>query len=87
MSPDLRNATAYVVPLGGGDPETLLAGLGRAAAYLGRETARIAGLRFAPRLVFVADSSFDEARRITEALKAPQVARDLGAPDGDDDGR
>jgi ribosome-binding factor A len=80
MSPDLRQATAFVLPLGGGDSAALLKALKRAAPYLRGEVARLVELRVAPELRFVADSSFEIAGRISEALTRPEVQRDLPRP-------
>ena len=77
VSPDLRQATVFVVPLGGGNVEPLLAGLRRAAPFLRHEVARQVRLRVAPELTFAPDTSFDRAERIAEILKSPSVRRDL----------
>lgn len=69
VSPDLKNATAFVVPLGGEDTDQLVVGLNRAKAYIRREVARLVKLRHAPDLSFVRDTSFDEAGRIDALLK------------------
>lgn len=78
MSPDLRNASAYVKPLLGADEEAVLKALKQNTAFLQREVARRLGLKFAPKLRFRADESFDEAARIDKLLSEPRVARDLG---------
>lgn len=80
MSPDLRQATAFVLPLGGGDTPTILKALKRAAPYLRGEVARLVELRYAPELRFVADSSFETAGRISAALAQPEVRRDIAPP-------
>jgi ribosome-binding factor A len=80
MSADLRQATAFVLPLGGGDTETIIKALKRAAPYLRGEVARIVDLRYAPELRFIADRSFDAAGRISAALAQPEVQRDLAPP-------
>jgi len=77
MSPDLRHARVYVKPLLGGDEEQVLTALRRNTAYLQREVAQRLGLKFAPRLKFQPDESFDEAERIERLLSDPKVARDL----------
>jgi ribosome-binding factor A len=77
VSPDMRNATAYICPLGGDDVETVLAGLTRAAPHLNGQIASMVRLRNAPRLTFVADPTFDQAEQIDRVLRAPSVARDL----------
>ncbi|HEV2300980.1 MAG TPA: 30S ribosome-binding factor RbfA [Stellaceae bacterium] len=81
MSPDLRNATAYVMPLGGARSAEIIAGLRRSAAFLRGLAARRLGLRYAPALSFALDPSFDEAERVRALLARPEVARDLGPPD------
>jgi ribosome-binding factor A len=68
-SPDLRNATAFVAPLGGGDSDAVVAALSRATPFLRRQIARRVRLRYVPDLRFVADPTFDRASRI-EALLA-----------------
>jgi ribosome-binding factor A len=80
MSPDLRQARVFVKPLLGEDEEAVLTALRRNTAYLQREVAQRLGLKFAPRLKFEADESFDEAERIERLLSDPKVARDLGDP-------
>ena len=77
VSPDLRQASVYVVPLGGGDSAGLLAGLRRAAPFLRRALAREVQLRVVPELAFEADTSFDRADRIEQLLASPTVRRDL----------
>jgi ribosome-binding factor A len=78
-SPDLRHARVYIVPLGGGDPAPILAGLRRVKPFLRREMAGRLTMKFIPDLVFAADTTFDEAERIARLLHKPEVARDLGA--------
>ena len=78
MSPDLRHATVFVKPLLGQDEEAVLKALRQNTAYLQREVAQRLGLKFAPKLKFLADESFDEAHRIERLLNDPKVARDLG---------
>lgn len=88
VSPDLRNATAFVMPLGGSQIDQTLAALKRAAPFLRSQVARDLRLRYAPRLSFQADTSFDQAARINRLLRSDQVARDIAgdnhAEDGDD---
>lgn len=85
VSPDLKHATAFVMPLGGRNAADAVAGLRRGAAYLRREVARAVKLRVAPMLAFELDASFDHASRVEALLQRPEVARDL-AQDGTDDG-
>lgn len=78
ISPDLKNATAFVLPLGGGHPE-LIEALNRAGPYLRGVIAREVRLQHTPRLGFEADTSFDYASKIDRLLHDPNVARDLDA--------
>lgn len=77
MSPDLRNATVYVKPLLGSSEDEVVTALRQNTAFLQREIAKRLGLKFAPRLRFRADESFDEAERIEKLLSNPRVQRDL----------
>ncbi len=83
ISPDLRNATAYVMPLGGDRAADSLAALRRAAPFLRGQVARSVDLRLVPQLDFAIDTSFDHAQRIDGLLRRPEVARDLPADDTD----
>ncbi len=83
MSPDLRNATVYVKPLLGADEDAVVKALRQNTAYLQREVAKRLGLKFAAKLQFRSDESFDEADRIDKLLSDPRVRRDLGE-EGDD---
>ncbi|NBS23646.1 MAG: 30S ribosome-binding factor RbfA [Altererythrobacter sp.] len=78
MTPDLRSATAYVKPLLGLEEAVVVKALQQNTAFLQREVAKRLGLKFAPKLKFRADESFDEADRIEKLLRDPKVARDLG---------
>jgi ribosome-binding factor A len=82
MSPDLRLATIYVMPLGGRDVEAVIAALDRNKRYVRGEIARRVNLKFAPEIRFRADERFDEAERIEKLLRTPAVQRDL---DGEKD--
>ncbi len=77
MSPDLRNAKVYVKPLLGEDEGPIVKALQVNTAYFQREVAKRLGLKFAPKLQFRADESFDEASRIDQILNDPRVTRDL----------
>jgi len=80
MSPDLRQAKVYVKPLLGEDEGAVLKALQVNTAFFQREVAKRLGLKFAPKLRFLADESFDEAGRIEQLLHDPKVRRDLDAP-------
>ena len=81
VSPDLKNATAFVVPLGGGDPAPVIAALNHAAGFLRSQLGQTVQLRYTPRLSFQADTSFDEAARINDILHHPRVAQDVATGD------
>ena len=82
MSPDLRHATVFIKPLLGADEEKVLKALRTNTAYFQKEVAGKLKLRFAAKLKFLPDESFDEAERIEKLLRKPEVVRDLGEPDG-----
>ena len=84
MSPDLKLATIFVMPLGGRDTDIVMAALERNKKYLRGEVSRRVNLKFAPDLRFRVDDRFDEAERIEKLLRTPAVQRDL-APDSDKD--
>ncbi len=87
VSPDLKNATAFVVPLGGGGLEAAVDALNQAAGFFRTRVARQVALRHAARISFVPDRSFDEVRRVREILERPRVRQDLvGASRSEDDG-
>ena len=81
MTPDLRNATVYVKPLLGAEEDAIVKALRTNTAYFQREVAKRLGLKFAAKLKFRADESFDEADRIDRLLSDPRVARDLSEDD------
>jgi ribosome-binding factor A len=85
MSPDLRLATAYVMPLGGRDEAEVLAALERNKKHLRHEVATRVNLKFAPDLRFRRDDSFDEAARVEAILRSEKVQRDLAKPPGERD--
>jgi ribosome-binding factor A len=84
MSPDLKLATVYVMPLGGRDTDKVITALARNKKFLRGEVAHRVNLKFAPDLRFRIDDRFEEAERIEKLLRTPEVRRDL-APDSDDD--
>jgi ribosome-binding factor A len=77
MSPDLRLATIYIMPLGGRDATDVVAALERSKRYVRGEIARRVKLKFAPEIRFRVDERFDEAERIEKLLRTPVVQRDL----------
>ena len=80
ISPDLKNATAFVTPLGGGDQEVVKAvidGLNRAVPFFRRMIAKQLELRAVPRINFIPDVSFDKASEMDALMRRADVARDL----------
>ncbi len=78
VSPDLRNARLYVVPLGGANQEAVLAALRRNARFLRGELSRRVTLKYSPALSFELDTKFDTSDRVDALLRSDKVARDLG---------
>ncbi len=83
MSPDLRHATVFVKPLLGQDEEVVLKALRTNTAFLQREVAQRVRTKYAAKLKFLADESFDEGTHIDRILRSDHVARDLGAAEGE----
>src|SRR3954451_11526269 len=77
MSPDLRNATVFVEPLGGGHAPEVVKALNRHAKFLRGRLGHAIEMKFTPALKFLHDESFDEAARMTRLFQDPRVARDL----------
>lgn len=77
VAPDLRHATAFVLPLGGVNTAEVVRALGRNRAELRRLVTDRIDLRFSPELVFQADTRFDQMDRTREVLRSPDVRRDL----------
>ena len=84
MSPDLKLATIFVMPLGGRDTEVVIEALNRNKRFLRGEISHRVNLKFAPEIRFRVDDRFDEAERIEKLLRTPEVQRDL-APDSDEE--
>jgi ribosome-binding factor A len=85
MTPDLRLATVYVMPLGGRDAKPVIEALERNKKFLRGEIAHRVNLKFAPDIRFRFDERFDEAERIEKILRTPEVRRDLEPKDSTDD--
>lgn len=86
MSPDLRHARVFVMPLGGQHGEPVVAALTRASGFLRHRLRPALKLKFMPDFSFRLDRTFEQVARIDTLLHDPQVARDLdagGTPDGD----
>jgi ribosome-binding factor A len=77
MSPDLKLATVYVLPLGGGEADEAVAHLEKHKRYLRGLLAKRVSMKFMPELRFKVDTSFEKSARIDELLASPKVARDL----------
>jgi ribosome-binding factor A len=77
MSPDLKLATVYVLPLGGGEAEEAAAHLEKHKRFLRGLLAKKVSMKFMPELRFKVDTSFEASARIDELLASPKVARDL----------
>ena len=85
MSSDLRHATAFIKPLLGRDEEVVLKALRTNTAYFQREVASRMRLKYAAKIKFLADDSFDEGSHIDKLLRDPKVAQDLVKDDADED--
>lgn len=83
-SRDLRNATIFVMPLGGTNTSDVVDALMRNSKYIRGQLSRMVTMKYLPNLKFINDSSFGEADHIEELLRSPHVAQDLG-PDSDND--
>jgi len=77
MSPDLRHATVFVKPLLGQDEDVVLKALRTHTAFFQKEVARRVVTRYAAKIKFLADKSFDESGKIDAVLRSPKVAQDL----------
>ena len=77
MSPDLRHATVFVKPLLGQDEEAVLKALRQNTAFLQREVAHRVRMKYAAKLKFIPDESFEEGGHIDAILRSPKVAQDL----------
>ncbi len=84
MSPDLRHATVFIKPLLGKDEEKVLKALRTNTAFFQREVASRIALKYAAKIKFLADDSFDEGSHIDKLLKAPKVAQDIRNDDAED---
>ncbi len=77
MSPDLKNATVFFLPLGGDKQDKVTAALHRHKRHIRGELARLVSLRYMPDLTFELDPTFDQAGRMDQLLRSPEVARDI----------
>ena len=84
MSPDLKLANAYVMPLGGQRAEAIVEALNRHRKYIRGRVAPQINMKFAPEVKFFVDDTFEEAGRIEALLRSDKVKRDLAAGDEDE---
>lgn len=84
MSPDLKHATCFVEPLGGGDAEAVVGALNRHSRFLRGRLGRHIELKFTPDLKFLHDESFNEAARMERLFQDPRVQRDLSGETDED---
>ncbi|MFC3080645.1 30S ribosome-binding factor RbfA [Phenylobacterium terrae] len=84
MSPDLKHATCFVEPLGGGEAEAVVGALNRHARFLRGRLGRHIELKFTPDLKFLHDESFNEAARMERLFQDPRVQRDLSGETDED---
>jgi ribosome-binding factor A len=81
VSPDLKNATVFVMPLGGDQVDEVVRSLNRAAPFLRRQLGRVVDTRYLPRLSFEKDTTYDNGDRIERLLRSLGVSGDLGEPE------
>ena len=80
-SPDLRNATIFVMPLGGENEKEVVEGLNHSAKFIRGQLSKMVSMKYLPFIKFTSDHSFGEAGHIEELLKSPRVAQDLAKDD------
>ncbi len=86
MSPDLKIATCFITPLGNTDVQAVIKALAANARFIrGRVSSSLAQMKYMPEFRFRADTSFDNFSKIDALLRSPEVARDLGPQDEEDD--
>ncbi len=81
MSPDLKLASAYIVPLGGGNAKEIVKALNSHQKFIRGQITSQLNLKYSPSIRFFEDDSFDEATRIDNLLRSQRVKRDLEKPD------
>ena len=87
VSPDLRNATVWVIPPIDGEIADILPVMNRVAGRLSGQVAREVRMKFAPRLSFKRDTAFDASQRMTTILSDPVIRQDVAkSPEDDEDG-
>jgi ribosome-binding factor A len=83
MTPDLKIANAYIMPLGGQHAEEIVAALNRHRKFVRGRVAPQINMKYAPEIRFYVDDTFEEASRIDSILRSEKVQRDLGDDDGE----
>ncbi len=83
VSPDLRNATIFFMPLGGEDQDKVAEALNEVSPYIRGQLSKKVRMKYLPALTFKVDESFDEASHIDHLLRDPKVQRDLAKDDGE----
>lgn len=83
MSPDLKMATALVMPLGGRNTKTVMTALERSRKWIRGRIARRVNLKFAPDVRFLLDTRFDDDDHVTKVLRKPVVVQDIAKPEDD----
>lgn len=84
MTPDLKLANAYIMPLGGQHAEEIVAALNRHQKFIRGRVAPQISMKYAPEIRFFVDDTFEEASRIDSLLRSDKVQRDLDEEDGED---
>jgi len=82
MTPDLKIANAYVMPLGGEHAEEIVAALNRHRKFIRGQVAPQINMKYAPEIRFFVDETFEEADRIDALLRSDRVRQDLESNDG-----
>ena len=85
IGPDLKHATAYVMPLGGKNAEPIVHALNRASGYFRTEIGHDLDLHYTPKISFKIDQSFENAAHIENLLRQDRVRKDVTADDDDEE--
>ena len=79
VSPDLKNAVAFVVPLGGANADLMIGALQRCSKFIRGQVGKRVALKHMPNLTFELDTSFDYSETVDRLLSTPHVAQDLNS--------
>ena len=85
ISPDLKNATVFVMPLAGGNKDEVLEALSENAPRIRKLMNRHVVLRYSPKLFFKLDTSFENANRINMLLNSERVQKDVSIPEAEEE--